>query len=119
MDFNLKSLNEAGAFAGAPVKMPIKWKIGKTEHKADVYVRRLSYHTAVSEVMAYRTAQDGMAARIAGCIVDEKGVPVFTIEDITGVANPDRGALDHRLTMELLRVIGEVNDLGKPTSSPP
>jgi hypothetical protein len=51
--------------------------------------------------------------------VNEKGEPVFTIGDITGDADPSRGALARDLTMALMRVIGEVNDLGKPSSSLP
>jgi len=114
MEFNVNSLAEIGAFSGAPVKMPIKWKIGKKEHTAEVYVRRLSYHSATAEVNAYRTGTDGMAARIAACIVNEKGEPTMTVGDTTGASNPERGPLDGNLTMALFRVIGEVNDLGKP-----
>jgi len=59
---------------------------------------------------------DGVAGRIAASICDAKGQPVFTVADITGAADPERGALDGNLTMALLGVIGEVNGLGKPKS---
>ncbi|PRW05730.1 hypothetical protein CSB88_6291 [Pseudomonas aeruginosa] len=49
--------------------------------------------------------------------MDEEGKPVFTPADITGEADPSRGALDGNLTIALLTVIAEVNNLGKTTSS--
>jgi hypothetical protein len=119
MELSVDSLKESGGFVGLPVKKEVSWKVGKKKLTADVWVRPLSYHSAVSEVDAYRTSKDGMAARIAASIVNEKGEPVFTIGDITGDADPSRGALARDLTMALMRVIGEVNDLGKPSSSLP
>jgi hypothetical protein len=119
MELNLETLAAAGGFVGAPVKKEVSWKVGRKKHTADVWVRPVSYHSAVGEVGAYRNGQDGMAARIAACIVNEKGEPIFTIGDITGDANPARGPLNHSLTMALVRVIGEVNDVGKDTSSQP
>ncbi|MNE45132.1 hypothetical protein D3C80_1394040 [compost metagenome] len=60
---------------------------------------------------------DGVAGRIAASICDEDGKPVFTPGDITGEADPERGALDGNLTVALLSAIAEVNSLGKtPTS---
>lgn len=115
--FTLDALNESGAFSGAPVKKQITWKVGKKKFTADVYVRRLSYHTATGELDAFFKKKDGTAARIAACIVNEKGEPIFTAADITGEADPFRGPLDHDLTMQLLQVITQVNDLGKDTSS--
>ena len=41
---------------------------------------------------------------------------MFTPDDITGDADPDRGPLDGNLTMALLQVIAEVNGLGKTES---
>lgn len=45
--------------------------------------------------------------------------PIFTPADITGEADPERGALDGGLTVALLLAIQEVNDLGKTSSSAP
>ena len=42
---------------------------------------------------------------------------MFTPGDITGEADPERGALDGNLTMALLAVIAEVNSLGKTSPS--
>lgn len=118
MSLSLDALNKMGAFSGAPVKKEIIWKSEGEEHKIDVYVRRLSYKTAVSDIKSINGSIDAIAGRIANCICDEKGKAVFTPEDITGEADPQRGPLDHNLTMSLLTVIGEVNSLGKDKNSP-
>lgn len=123
MKLDIEELAKSGGFAGAPVKREIKWK----EYVFDVYVRRLSYHSAISDVKAVAANGDIAAARIAACIVNEDGKPIFTVPDITG-ANDDgspvmskdddgnlveRGALDADLATELLVAISEVNGLGK------
>jgi len=134
MDLTLDSLKEAGAFTGAPVEKEIKWEMNGQEHAATVYVRRLSYDSAISDIMALRNNGDAVAGRIASCILgpDGKGglKPIFTPGDITGLT-PDgtpikvkdaegneveRGPLNAELTLALLQVIGEVNSLGKPVS---
>lgn len=71
----------------------------------------------MTDVMAAHGRIDGVAGRIAASICDEEGKPVFTPADITGEADPERGALDGQLTIALLLAIQEVNDLGK-TSLP-
>lgn len=105
MKITLDSLKSAGAFSGAPVEKEITWESGGEEHTATVYVRPLSYAAAVSDV----TSKDAVAGRIAVSILDEEGKPVFTVGDVTGEADPERGPLCRSLTMELLRVIGEVS----------
>lgn len=102
---SLESLTKQGAFAGAPVEKEIKWTSGGNENTATVFVRKLSYAAAVSDI----TSKDTIAGRIAASIVDDKGKPVFTPEDVNGEADAERGPLCRDLTMELLRVIGEVN----------
>ncbi|CCJ79059.1 Lambda gpG analog [Cronobacter muytjensii 530] len=77
----------------------------------------MGYYTAMTDVMAAQGHIDGVAGRIAASICDEEGKPVFTPADITGEADPERGALDGQLTIALLLAIQEVNDLGK-TSLP-
>lgn len=118
MQLSIQSLMERGSFTGRPVKKEITWKQGDTEHTATVFVRPLGYQSAVSDLMSGVGKQDGVAGRIAVSICDEAGNPVFTVGDITGAADPERGALDGNLSMALLTVIGEVNQLGKMTSSP-
>lgn len=117
MQLSIDSLKQAGAFTGAPVEREITWKQGDRELTATIYVRPLSYRTAVSDILAGAGKIDGVAGRIAASICDAKGQPVFTPEDITGEADPERGPLDGNLTMALLAVIGEVNQLGKTQSS--
>lgn len=113
---SIDSLKDMGAFTGAPVEKEITWKSGGGEHTATVYVRPLSYRSAVSDIKALSGKSDAVAGRIAASICDEEGKPVFTPEDITGDADPDRGPLDGNLTMALLGVIAEVNGLGKSQS---
>ncbi|ENY3810718.1 TPA: phage tail assembly chaperone family protein, TAC [Pseudomonas aeruginosa] len=117
MQLSISNLATIGAFTGAPVEREITWKQGDKEVTATVYVKPLSYSTAVSDLLAMNGKVDGVAGRIAASIVDEEGRPVFTPADITGEADPGRGALDGNLTIALLTVIAEVNNLGKTTSS--
>jgi len=112
----LESLRDAGAFTGAPVEREITWKQGSDELTATVFVRPMSYLTAVDDITAINKKSEPIASRIASCICDEAGVPVFSVEDITGDADPSRGPLDGNLTMALLHVIGEVSGLGKSES---
>ncbi|GAB2899745.1 phage tail assembly chaperone family protein, TAC [Microbulbifer echini] len=117
MELSIESLQEQGAFSGPPVERAITWKQGEQELTATVYVRRLSYYSAVSDVAALRGEGDVIAGRIAACIVDAEGKPVFTPKDITGEADPERGPLNANLTQALLLEIGAVNNLGKTPSS--
>lgn len=113
MSLSLDILKTMGAFTGAPVEREITWGIGDNEYTVTVWVRKLSYITAKSDLMAISGKGDAIAGRIAASICDEHGKPIFTPDDITGDADPERGALDDGLTMALLTVIGEVNGLGK------
>ncbi|SDS03576.1 Phage tail assembly chaperone, TAC [Halopseudomonas litoralis] len=116
MNLSIDSLKEMGAFTGAPVKREITWEQGDKQLTATVFVRPLSYLSAKSDLLAMGGKGDAVAGRIAASICDAEGKPVFTPEDITGEADPERGPLDGNLTMALLAVIGEVNGLGKTTS---
>lgn len=118
MNLSIDSLEEMGAFTGAPVKKEIEWEQGGKQLKADVFVRPLSYLSAVSDIHAVRGKSDVMAGRIASCICDEDGKPVFTTDVITGAADPQRGPLNSNLTIALLNAINEVNRLGKTGSLP-
>ena len=116
MKLTLDNLKNAGAFTGAPVLRQITWRQGEEQLTADVYVRPQSYRSAVSDLLARGAGQDPIAGRIAAHICDEEGKPVFTVADITGDADAERGSLDGNLTVALLAVIGEVTGLGKTTS---
>ncbi|HEM8507835.1 TPA: phage tail assembly chaperone family protein, TAC [Citrobacter koseri] len=118
MKLTLDTLKQNGAFTGRPVEKEIKWKDKKgNEHIATTYVRPMGYHTATSDVLASLGKVDGVAGRIAASICDENGHQVFTVADVTGEADPERGALDGNLTVALLIAIQEVNDLGKTDSA--
>lgn len=119
MTLSIDSLKDMGAFAGAPVEQEIRWTQDGAEHTATVHVRRLSYDSAMSDITSGNSKSRMVAGRIASSICDEGGKPVFTIEDITGEADPERGALSYALTMELLRVIGEVSGLGEAKANSP
>lgn len=82
MNLSLESLLATGSFTGAPVEREIKWKQGDAELVATVFVSPLSYRSAVSDVLAAGGRQDGIAGRIASCICDASGKPVFTVDDI-------------------------------------
>lgn len=115
MKLSIDTLKEAGAFTGAPVEQEITWKQDGEELTATVYVRPMSYFSARSDLESIARKRDGVAGRIAACICDEDGNPVFTPEDVTGEADPDRGPLSGELTMALLEVIARVSS-GKPRS---
>lgn len=117
MKLTLENLKKNGAFTGRPVEKEITWKQSGEEITATVFIRPMGYHAATSDVLAIGGKIDGVAGRIAASVCDEDGKPVFTVADITGEADPERGSLDGNLTIALLVAIQEVNDLGKTTSS--
>ncbi|NBA95505.1 phage tail assembly chaperone family protein, TAC [Pseudomonas sp. R5(2019)] len=118
MKLNIETLSSIGAFTGRPVEREIKWLQGGQEIVATVFVRPLGYQTAVNDVLSATGKVETYAGRIAASICDEEGRPVFAVADITGDADPNRGALDGNLTVALMMVIAEVNNLGKTISSP-
>ena len=117
MKLTLESLQSVGAFTGRPVQEEISWMQDGKELTATVFIRPLGYQAAVSDVTAHGQ-NDSLAGRIAASVCDEQGNQVFSVGDITGAADPERGALDGRLTVALLAVIHKVNSPGKLKSSP-
>jgi|SRR5690606_12840817 len=109
---SIESLKNGG-FVGAPVEREVEWEQNGEQVKATVFVRPMSYQTAREDILSARDKKDSLAGRIASSIVDAEGKPIFTIEDITGEASPDRGPLNVSLTTALLVLISEVNGLGK------
>ena len=118
MQRTLDNLKKAGAFTGRPIEKEITWKQGDEELTATVFIRPAGYHAATQGIQASAGKIDGVAGYIAAAVCDEAGNPVFTAKDITGEADPERGALDGALTVALLVAIQEVNELGKMTSPP-
>lgn len=108
-------LDNAAAFSGGLTKREVTWKLNGEEYNADVWVRPLSYASAVETIVNKDAdAALAVAARIAYSIRNEDGSAMFEIGDITGENNPERGALCESLTFALLAVIGESNTMGKP-----
>jgi len=127
MTLSLDSLTSGGGFSGPPVKRSVKWAVNGEMREDEVYVRRLSYHSVMSDISTVRAGSDVGASRIAQCICDERGAPIFTVHDVTGIdadGNPimtkdadgndvERGALCESLTHALFELVAEVNSLGK------
>lgn len=128
MTLSLDSLAKDGGFSGPPVRKTIKWTVNGEAREDDVYVRRLSYHSVMTDISVVRAGADVGSARIAQCICDENGAPIFSVNDITGIdanGSPimmedpetgqmvERGALCESLTHALFEAVSEVNSLGK------
>lgn len=113
---NLKEVS--GAFVGAPVKETIKFKLGGEEYEADVYVRPLSYKTAVSDIMNLVRKEETFPSRIEACICNEDGTPMFTAADVTGESDPERGPMSPELALALIDAINKVNTAVKMKASP-
>lgn len=114
MKLSIDNLKESGAFVSRqPVMKEIEWSNSGEDYSAQVYVLPMSYKTAKSDLVAARGSVDEMANRIATHIVDEAGNQVFTVGDITGDSDPDRGPLNYDLTVALFTAIGEVSGMGK------
>ena len=124
---DLNSLYEQGGFAGAPVKREVSYTAANGEQvTGTVWIRRLSYQSAVGDLKSIGDENRIAAARIATCCVDENGDPLYTVADITGyyddgkpVLDPEgnpRGGFVESLLMALWQAIAEVNSLGKNRS---
>lgn len=110
MQLTRENLQNAGVFAGRPVRRTITWKQGGQALTATTWIRPRSYQDIVLETKAGK--ENTIAARIASSVCDEQGEPVFSVADITGEACPERGPLDAGLTVALLKAISDVY-LGK------
>jgi hypothetical protein len=114
MELTRDSLKTLGAFVGAPVRKEITWDNGEEQITSVVYIKRISYSSAMAEMQAMTGHKDATAVRIASSVCDKDGQPVFAVEDITGEADPQRGPLSGGLSVALLAAIADVNGLGKP-----
>lgn len=112
MELNIANLKKSQAFTARPVEKTIEW----AGSSFTCFVRPLSYQTAIGDIAAHRGA-DPLACRIASSICDAEGKAVFSVADITGEADPEKGALDPDLTNLLLIAIGEVQNAGKPPAT--
>ena len=109
MELSIAALAAAGAFAAPSVKKDIEWHSAAGIQKATVYVAHESYISVTQRWDAQEQGFDVTAQRIASCIVDKDGKPVFTVADIVGGAETGHGPLCAELAIVLLAAIGEVN----------
>lgn len=122
MNLTIENLKQMGAFTGSPIEKEIKWMQGEDELTATVYVRRMSYRSAIEDLNSLAKKTEAAAGRIASSICDETGKPVFTADDVADgpVVNSETGEragpLCSELTWALLSVIAEVNSAGKNKS---
>jgi hypothetical protein len=118
---SLSELKSSGpCYVGKPVPVNVEWSVGDDDYEIDVFVRPFSYSTAVSDLESLRDpdAQSNTAKRIATSVVDESGNPVFSVGDITGDADPERGPMSSAMVMALLGAMGKANGMGKPSVPP-
>lgn len=106
---SIAELQALGAFAGAPEKRDIAFMVNGEEKTLTFYIRKAAYNTVTTQWRPENQGKDAIALRLASYICDEKGDPVFTVEDITGTA--ERGPLIETLTIALFAAIGQVNGL--------
>lgn len=113
MILTAENLASVAKFTGPPVEKEITWKQDGDEITATVFVRRMGYESAVNDIRAHFGSSEGIAGRISACICDDKGNQVFSIGDITGDTDKERGALNYNLVIALLNAISEVNEVPK------
>lgn len=126
-ELTLAALKSANAFTSKPVKQTVEWN----GHKFDVYVRPLSFQTAMGDISS--AAEGGahiLACRIATSLCDADGKPIMTPYDVTGevlystlekegevpvvlAGNPEAGPMDGELVKALLITINKVQNAGK------
>ncbi|MDD1966945.1 phage tail assembly chaperone family protein, TAC [Pseudomonas putida] len=109
MELSIAALAAAGAFAAPPVKKEITWHSDGKPQTATVYVAHESFISITQRWDAQHQGADITAQRIASCIVDKDGKPVFSQADVVGGAETGHGPLCAELAIVLLAAIGEVN----------
>lgn len=109
MELSIAALAAAGAFAAAPVKKEITWHSDGKPQTATVYVAHESFISITQRWDAQNQGADITAQRIASCIVDKDGKPVFSLADIVGGPETGHGPLCAELSIVLLAAIGDVN----------
>lgn len=130
MQLTVDILKKSGGFAGGPVKREVEWVNNGETVKAEVWIRPMSYHTAVKDISSYKSGADIIAHRLALCILHEDGSPVFQVSDITGYDDEgkpikvkengkmvERGPLNKELSDALMVLVSEVSGLGKTKKS--
>ncbi len=108
------------AFVGKPVLKTVEYLLDGELCEFNVYIRKLSYQSAVNDGQSFGANRDKfVAGRIAACVLDEDGHPVFeSIDQIMGLgAFEDAGPISDDLTCALFAKIEEVNPSKKSSST--
>lgn len=111
MDLSISSLKAAGAFIAPPVKKEITWHANGKPQTATIYVLQESFISLTQRWDAQDRGGDLAAQRIASCITDKDGTPVFSVDDVLGGPETGHGPLCAELSIVLLAAIGEVNKI--------
>ncbi|MCK5444683.1 MAG: phage tail assembly chaperone family protein, TAC [Rhodospirillaceae bacterium] len=138
MKLTVANLRKQGGFTGGPVKRTVEWthvefdeetgeEVKRETVSADVWVRPMSYHTAVEDVRVVREGVEALTThRLMLCVCHDDGSPVFQESDITGYDEEgkpimvkrggklkEQGALNSELSNALMMLVYEVSGLGK------
>lgn len=97
---------KTGKVLGSIEKATINVPIGDEEYEFDTHIKPFSYNTAVAQLKAYSEDKESLAGVIASCLCDEKGVLLFTEDDV-------RDKFSQALVDATWEKIYEVNSLGK------
>lgn len=97
---------KTGKVLGSIEKVTINVPIGDEEYEFDTHIKPFSYNTAVAQLKAYSEDKESLAGVIASCLCDEKGVLLFTEDDV-------RDKFSQALVDATWEKIYEVNSLGK------
>jgi hypothetical protein len=108
---SIESLQAGGGFVGAPAKKEITWHADGKAHTATVYVRKDSFTAISSRWEQEARGSDWTANRIASCICNEAGEPVFTVDHVRGSPELGHDGITAELTIALLAVISEANGM--------
>jgi hypothetical protein len=117
---SLNDLKQRMAFVGAPVLKTVKYTHDDEELEFDVYIRKLSYQSAMNDSDSFKDKPNSfVAGRIASCVLDEQAKPLFeSVDQILGIGDyAESGALNDRLTFALFSAVTEVNSTGKSKST--
>ena len=110
----------AGAFVGLPELKTVKYSKDGNDFEFDVYIRKLSYQSAVNDGKSLSKNPDALVAgRIAACVVDVAGKPVFeSVDQVMGLGKyASAGPLNEDLSFALYTAVKEVNYPGKLIST--
>lgn len=106
---NVQMIEESGSYVGKPVKKTIEWSVKDKKYSADIFVKLASYETTVAEFVANKETGSPMVSRIVSSVVDEKGNPIFKVENVMGNPETGEGQMCSSLFMALVSAINQAN----------